>query len=223
MTCAIFSRLSLLAAGRDCNKPSVWLLGSYPYTLSGQEARKLTEEMCYYCPTNTAELAFCMIPSGWLLLQPFSHGFQGANAFKDVVAPYKAMVRPFEGEAGAAGSRAERPVLLFFMGGIQRKGGNGTIRKGLFTVLDNASGVAFEFGKPDKSSIQMAEAGMRRSKFCLVPAGGRDVVYSHPVRAFYAAHMIWEPIQRKHLTRGHDLVAYRERRRKRQGFPSLRR
>eukprot|EP00271_Cylindrocystis_brebissonii_P007864 TRINITY_DN2175_c0_g2_i2.p1 TRINITY_DN2175_c0_g2~~TRINITY_DN2175_c0_g2_i2.p1 ORF type:complete len:110 (+),score=12.76 TRINITY_DN2175_c0_g2_i2:163-492(+) len=101
--------------------------------------------------------------------------------------------------------------------------GNGTIRKGLFTVLDNASGVAFEFGKPDKSSIQMAEAGMRRSKFCLVPAGGRDVVYSHPVRAFYAAHMIWEPIQRKHLTRGHDLVAYRERRRKRQGFPSLRR
>ena len=60
------------------------------------------------------------------------------------------------------------PTILFV--GVVK---GGKIRGVLLQLLANQSGVDVAVGSADGNGLQVAENGMRRSKFCLVPEGER--------------------------------------------------
>lgn len=108
-----------------------------------------------------------------------------ANLEKDIIAPYKHVVRtipstdspPFE----------KRPVLIYFQGAIYRKDG-GIVRQELYYLLKDESDVHFSFGSVQGNGIKQAGLGMSSSKFCLniagdTPSSNRlfDAIVSHCV------------------------------------------
>ncbi|KAL8250483.1 hypothetical protein R6Q59_034176 [Mikania micrantha] len=108
-----------------------------------------------------------------------------ANIDKDVIAPYRHVVRtvdpnnspPFE----------ERPKLVYFQGAIYRKDG-GVIRQELYYLLKDEKDVHFTFGSAGSGGIRKASTGMAASKFCLniagdTPSSNRlfDAIVSHCV------------------------------------------
>ncbi|OVA13371.1 Exostosin-like [Macleaya cordata] len=108
-----------------------------------------------------------------------------ANLNKDIIAPYKHVVRrigvddsaPFEG----------RSILAYFQGAIYRKDG-GVIRQELYYLLKDEKDVHFTFGTVRGNGINRAGQGMADSKFCLniagdTPSSNRlfDAIVSHCV------------------------------------------
>ncbi|KAL7139241.1 hypothetical protein ABFS83_09G037700 [Erythranthe nasuta] len=92
-----------------------------------------------------------------------------ANLKKDVIAPYKHMVRSIA--ADNSPSFDERPILAYFQGAIYRKDG-GAIRHELYYLLKNEKDVHFTFGSAHQSTgVREAGKGMAHSKFCLNIAG----------------------------------------------------
>ncbi|XP_078437711.1 putative arabinosyltransferase ARAD1 [Wolffia australiana] len=90
-----------------------------------------------------------------------------ANVDKDVVAPYKHVVRTFLNDStGYHG----RPTLLYFQGAIYRKDG-GFIRQELFYLLRDEKEVHFSFGTAKGDGVRRAGEGMRGAKYCLNVAG----------------------------------------------------
>uniref|UniRef100_A0A5B7BX44 Putative arabinosyltransferase ARAD1 n=1 Tax=Davidia involucrata TaxID=16924 RepID=A0A5B7BX44_DAVIN len=108
-----------------------------------------------------------------------------ANLEKDVIAPYKHIVRtiaasnsaPFEG----------RPVLVYFQGAIYRKDG-GAIRQELYYLLKDEKDVHFAFGSVRANGIHQAAQGMASSKFCLNIAG--DTPSSNRLFDAIASHCV---------------------------------
>ncbi|GER49972.1 exostosin family protein [Striga asiatica] len=91
-----------------------------------------------------------------------------ANLEKDVIAPYKHMVRKVpDGESACFD---ERPTLVFFQGAIYRKDG-GAIRQELYYLLKDEKDVHFTFGTAQSKGVKNAGKGMASSKFCLNIAG----------------------------------------------------
>ncbi|CAA6654501.1 unnamed protein product [Spirodela intermedia] len=107
-----------------------------------------------------------------------------ANVDKDVVAPYKHVVKTFANDSSGFD---DRPTLLYFQGAIYRKDG-GFIRQELFYLLKDEKDVHFSFGTASGDGIRRAGDGMRSSKFCLNIAG--DTPSSNRLFDAIASHCI---------------------------------
>ncbi|KAL3533304.1 hypothetical protein ACH5RR_006825 [Cinchona calisaya] len=107
-----------------------------------------------------------------------------ANIEKDVIAPYKHVIRRFINDSSDFDSRA---TLLYFQGAIYRKDG-GTVRQELFYMLKDEKDVHFSFGSVLKDGIKSATRGMHSSKFCLNIAG--DTPSSNRLFDAIASHCV---------------------------------
>ncbi|GMH31536.1 hypothetical protein Nepgr_033379 [Nepenthes gracilis] len=108
-----------------------------------------------------------------------------ANLGKDVIAPYKHVVRSVI--SGSSMPFEQRPILVYFQGAIYRKDG-GAIRQELFFLLKDEKDVHFSFGTAHGAGVRQASQGMVSSKFCLniagdTPSSNRlfDAIVSHCV------------------------------------------
>ncbi|GAB4845476.1 hypothetical protein Ancab_038884 [Ancistrocladus abbreviatus] len=91
-----------------------------------------------------------------------------ANLGKDVIAPYKHVVRSLNPDSSLPFE--QRTILAYFKGAIYRKDG-GAIRQELFYLLKDKKDVHFTFGNSLRSGVREASQGMASSKFCLNIAG----------------------------------------------------
>ncbi|PON66272.1 Exostosin-like [Parasponia andersonii] len=107
-----------------------------------------------------------------------------ANVDKDVIAPYKHVIRTFVNDSSDFDSR---PTLLYFQGAIYRKDG-GFVRQELFYLLKDEKDVHFAFGSVQKDGIHKATQGMHSSKFCLNIAG--DTPSSNRLFDAIASHCV---------------------------------
>ncbi|XVF09069.1 hypothetical protein REPUB_Repub07fG0059300 [Reevesia pubescens] len=108
-----------------------------------------------------------------------------ANLEKDVIAPYRHVVRTIPSSDSAPYDK--RPILVFFQGAIYRKDG-GAIRQELYYLLKDENDVHFSFGTIQGNGVNQAGQGMASSKFCLniagdTPSSNRlfDAIVSHCV------------------------------------------
>ncbi|CAI5477886.1 unnamed protein product [Closterium sp. Yama58-4] len=115
-----------------------------------------------------------------LLMVDFSQpAEQVAHLDKDVLVPYSALIPPFLNDSLPGETK----------GGQGRVGGaeaGGAMRVQLARLLANVSGADIAEGSPLQGGVQAATAGMRSSKFCLVPEGDTasscrlfDAILSH--------------------------------------------
>ncbi|GMH29967.1 hypothetical protein Nepgr_031810 [Nepenthes gracilis] len=107
-----------------------------------------------------------------------------ANVQKDVIAPYKHVIKSFVNDMSTFDSR---PILLYFQGAIYRKDG-GIIRQELFYLLKDEKDVHFAFGSIQRDGIKEASQGMHSSKFCLSIAG--DTPSSNRLFDAIASHCV---------------------------------
>ncbi|KAL2515922.1 Exostosin family protein [Forsythia ovata] len=108
-----------------------------------------------------------------------------ANLEKDVIAPYKHMVRTVL--IANSASFSERPTLMYFRGAIYRKDG-GAVRQVLYYLLKDEKDVHFAFGSVQANGIKQAGKGMSSSKFCLNIAG--DTPSSNRLFDAIASHCV---------------------------------
>lgn len=108
-----------------------------------------------------------------------------ANLKKDIIAPYRHVVRTIPSADSAPFDK--RPTLVFFQGAIYRKDG-GAIRQELYYLLKDEKDVHFAFGTIQGNGVDQAGQGMASSKFCLniagdTPSSNRlfDAIVSHCV------------------------------------------
>ncbi|TYG51919.1 hypothetical protein ES288_D10G299800v1 [Gossypium darwinii] len=125
-----------------------------------------------------------------------------ANLDKDVIAPYKHVLKSYINDSSDFDSRK---TLLYFQGAIYRKnitqvvsfypignkfGSNhgGFARQELYYLLKDEKDVHFSFGSVQRNGIRQASQGMHSSKFCLniagdTPSSSRlfDAIASHCV------------------------------------------
>ncbi|KAH7306415.1 hypothetical protein KP509_22G010300 [Ceratopteris richardii] len=109
-----------------------------------------------------------------------------ARLRKDVVAPYMHVVDTYVDDNFEDPFEA-RKILLFFRGTIRRKD-DGIVRIKLAKLLENHSKVVYVNSTAKHGGIKQANSGMRRSRFCLIPAGDTpsscrlfDAIVSHCV------------------------------------------
>lgn len=107
-----------------------------------------------------------------------------ANIDKDVIAPYKHIIKSYVNDSSGFDSR---PILLFFQGAIYRKDG-GFVRQEIFYLLKNEKDVHFAFGSVQKQGVPSATKGMQSSKFCLNIAG--DTPSSNRLFDAIASHCV---------------------------------
>lgn len=107
-----------------------------------------------------------------------------ANVMKDVIAPYKHVIKTFSNDTLSFDSR---PTLLFFQGAIYRKDG-GIVRQELFYLLKDEKDVHFTFGSVQRDGVSKASEGMHSSKFCLNIAG--DTPSSNRLFDAIASHCV---------------------------------
>ncbi|KAI3759302.1 hypothetical protein L6452_07013 [Arctium lappa] len=135
---------------------------------------------------NSMLMARWKLGSAMLVLADFGrYSDRIANIEKDVVAPYKHVVRSID--ANKSPPFEERPTLVYFQGAIYRKDG-GTIRQELYYLMKDEKDVHFTFGSATGGGIRKASTGMASSKFCLniagdTPSSNRlfDAIVSHCV------------------------------------------
>ncbi|XP_047073119.1 probable arabinosyltransferase ARAD1 [Lolium rigidum] len=108
-----------------------------------------------------------------------------ANLKKDIIAPYKHVVRSLGDHDSPAFH--QRPLLAYFQGAIHRKDG-GKVRQKLYQLLKDERDVHFTYGSVRQNGIRRATKGMASSKFCLniagdTPSSNRlfDAIVSHCV------------------------------------------
>ncbi|KAM2466514.1 probable arabinosyltransferase ARAD1 [Malus sylvestris] len=107
-----------------------------------------------------------------------------ANVEKDVIAPYKHVIKSYVNDSSTFDSR---PTLLYFQGAIYRKDG-GFVRQELFYLLQGEKDVHFTFGSVKKDGVNKASQGMHTSKFCLNIAG--DTPSSNRLFDAIASHCV---------------------------------
>nr|XP_043616463.1 probable arabinosyltransferase ARAD1 [Erigeron canadensis] len=135
---------------------------------------------------NSMLLARWKLGSAMLVLADFGrYSDEIANVNKDVIAPYKHVVRTID--ARISPTFEERPTLVYFQGAIYRKDG-GVIRQELYYLMKDEKDVHFTFGSAGGGGIRKASTGMAASKFCLniagdTPSSNRlfDAIVSHCV------------------------------------------
>ncbi|XVE62468.1 hypothetical protein DITRI_Ditri06bG0120200 [Diplodiscus trichospermus] len=107
-----------------------------------------------------------------------------ANVEKDVIAPYKHIIKSYVNDTSDFDSRK---TLLYFQGAIYRKDG-GFARQELYYLLRDEKDVHFSFGSVKKDGINKASQGMHSSKFCLNIAG--DTPSSNRLFDAIASHCV---------------------------------
>ncbi|CAO2833411.1 unnamed protein product [Amaranthus hypochondriacus] len=107
-----------------------------------------------------------------------------ANVQKDIIAPYRHVVKSFVNDTSTYDSRR---ILLYFQGAIYRKDG-GIIRQELFYLLKDEKDVHFTFGSINRGGVANATLGMQASKFCLNIAG--DTPSSNRLFDAIASHCV---------------------------------
>ncbi|KAJ3677364.1 hypothetical protein LUZ60_003088 [Juncus effusus] len=106
--------------------------------------------------------------STMFLLADFGrYPFEIANLKKDLIAPYKHVVKSVGNESAGFD---ERPILAYFQGAIFRKDG-GMIRQKLHEILNSEPDIHFSYGTIRQNGIKTSTKGMSASKFCLNIAG----------------------------------------------------
>ncbi|KAF8412778.1 hypothetical protein HHK36_000748 [Tetracentron sinense] len=88
---------------------------------------------------------------------------------KDLILPYVPNVELCDAKC-LSKSESKRSILLFFRGRLKRNAG-GKIRAKLMAELNGAEGVLIEEGTAGEAGKEAAQNGMRKSIFCLSPAG----------------------------------------------------
>ncbi|XP_042461092.1 probable arabinosyltransferase ARAD1 isoform X2 [Zingiber officinale] len=88
---------------------------------------------------------------------------------KDLILPYVPNVDLCDAQC-LHDSQSKRSTLLFFRGRLKRNAG-GKIRSKLAAVLHDSEGVVMLEGSAGEAGKAAAQTGMRRSLFCLSPAG----------------------------------------------------
>ncbi|KAG1365529.1 putative arabinosyltransferase ARAD1 [Cocos nucifera] len=88
---------------------------------------------------------------------------------KDLILPYVPNVDFCDAKCFVE-NQSKRSTLLFFRGRLKRNAG-GKIRSKLVEVLHDTEGVVIEEGSSGESGKAAAQNGMRKSLFCLSPAG----------------------------------------------------
>ncbi|KAK6117952.1 hypothetical protein DH2020_048315 [Rehmannia glutinosa] len=109
-----------------------------------------------------------------------------ANLKKDVIAPYKHMVRTIPVENSA--SFDERPTLVYFQGAIYRKDGRSDTSRTILPSQGRKRRVHFTFGSVQSNGVKEAGKGMASSKFCLNIAG--DTPSSNRLFDAIASHCV---------------------------------
>ncbi|OMP08155.1 Exostosin-like protein [Corchorus olitorius] len=107
-----------------------------------------------------------------------------ANVDKDVIAPYKHVIKSYVNDSSDFDSRK---TLLYFQGAIYRKDG-GYARQELYYLLRDEKDVHFSFGSVKKDGVNKASQGMHSSKFCLNIAG--DTPSSNRLFDAIASHCV---------------------------------
>ncbi|XVF42670.1 hypothetical protein PTKIN_Ptkin01aG0383300 [Pterospermum kingtungense] len=107
-----------------------------------------------------------------------------ANVDKDVIAPYKHVIKSYVNDTSDFDSRK---TLLFFQGAIYRKDG-GYARQELYYLLRDEKDVHFSFGSIKNDGVNKASQGMHSSKFCLNIAG--DTPSSNRLFDAIASHCV---------------------------------
>jgi hypothetical protein len=109
----------------------------------------------------------------WLLpdMDSTGHWYKPGQVFleKDLILPYVPNVDLCDAKC-LSESQPKRSTLLFFRGRLKRNAG-GKIRANLVTELSGVEGVVIEEGTAGDGGKAAAQNGMRRSLFCLNPAG----------------------------------------------------
>ncbi|CAK9158667.1 unnamed protein product [Ilex paraguariensis] len=108
-----------------------------------------------------------------------------ANIEKDVIAPYKHMVKTIP--ASDSAPFEDRPILVYFQGAIYRKDG-GAVRQELYYLLKDEKDVHYAFGSSKANGVNEAGRGMASSKFCLNIAG--DTPSSNRLFDAIASHCV---------------------------------
>ncbi|KAK7404295.1 hypothetical protein VNO78_05075 [Psophocarpus tetragonolobus] len=109
----------------------------------------------------------------WLLPDMDSTGnwYKPGQVFleKDLILPYVPNVDLCDARC-LSETNPKRDTLLFFRGRLKRNAG-GKIRSKLVVELREADGVIIEEGTAGEGGKEAAQIGMRKSRFCLSPAG----------------------------------------------------
>ncbi|QCD88870.1 glucuronyl/N-acetylglucosaminyl transferase EXT2 [Vigna unguiculata] len=109
----------------------------------------------------------------WLLPDMDSTGnwYKPGQVFleKDLILPYVPNLDLCDAKC-LAEINPKRNMLLFFRGRLKRNAG-GKIRSKLVAELSGADGVSIEEGTAGEGGKEAAQIGMRKSLFCLSPAG----------------------------------------------------
>ncbi|KAF8378448.1 hypothetical protein HHK36_029788 [Tetracentron sinense] len=120
-----------------------------------------------------------------------------ANIKKDVIAPYRHVVRTVRGDSAPF---ERRPTLVYFQGAIYRKDigekfdessilrQGGAIRQELYYLLKDEKDVHFTFGSIRGNGTSRTGQGMASSKFCLNIAG--DTPSSNRLFDAIASHCV---------------------------------
>uniref|UniRef100_A0A1D1XPK1 Putative glucuronoxylan glucuronosyltransferase F8H n=1 Tax=Anthurium amnicola TaxID=1678845 RepID=A0A1D1XPK1_9ARAE len=88
---------------------------------------------------------------------------------KDLILPYVSNVEVCDAKC-LLENQSQRSTLLFFRGRLKRNAG-GKIRSKLVMELHGAEGVVIEEGSAGEAGRAAAQNGMRKSIYCLSPAG----------------------------------------------------
>ncbi|KAK1427203.1 hypothetical protein QVD17_15886 [Tagetes erecta] len=135
---------------------------------------------------NSMLLARKHFGSSMLVLADFGrYPVRIANVDKDVIAPYKHVVRRVD--VNDSPSFDERRLLVYFQGAIYRKDG-GMIRQRLYYLIKDEKDVHFAFGSVSSGGVRKASRGMTSSKFCLHIAG--DTPSSNRLFDAIASHCV---------------------------------
>ncbi|KAJ4841332.1 hypothetical protein Tsubulata_045478 [Turnera subulata] len=135
-------------------------------------------------PNSMLDARMKLWPAMFLLADFGRYPPSVANVEKDVIAPYKHVIKSYTNDASDFDSR---PILLYFQGAIYRKDG-GFARQELFYLLKDEKDVHFQFGSVQKDGVNKASQGMHSSKFCLNIAG--DTPSSNRLFDAIASHCV---------------------------------
>ncbi|GFY98073.1 exostosin family protein [Actinidia rufa] len=135
-------------------------------------------------PNSLLDARMMLWPATFILSDFGRYPSNVANVDKDVIAPYKHVIKTYVNDSSDFDSR---PTLLYFQGAIYRKDG-GFVRQELFYLLKDEKDVHLSFGSVQKDGIQKATQGMHSSKFCLNIAG--DTPSSNRLFDAIASHCV---------------------------------
>ncbi|XP_017976335.1 PREDICTED: probable arabinosyltransferase ARAD1 [Theobroma cacao] len=135
-------------------------------------------------PNSMLDARMQLWPAMFILSDFGRYPINIANVDKDVIAPYKHVIKSYVNDTSDFDSRK---TLLFFQGAIYRKDG-GYARQELYYLLRGEKDVHFSFGSVQKDGVNKASQGMHSSKFCLNIAG--DTPSSNRLFDAIASHCV---------------------------------